>query len=274
MELTKINLNGVQETLLMPLWGRAYETKKSCPLLIDNEAVRIMEMIDYNFDQIAQKTNPLSRVSWISRSIYFDNKITEFLSNNPNGSIINIGCGLDTTYDRINNGKGKWYELDFPDVIEIRKQVLTETKNRIFLPYSVFDNQWYYKIENTDNVLILLAGVIYYFEEDQVKALLKTFGEKFKNALLIFDYSSIKGMEIANKKVIENTGMDKTAYLKWGINNIRTIEKWQNGIRIRENMKMFKEMKKRYPFSKRIGMIISDFLSIMSLTAVTIEKSV
>jgi len=274
METTKINLKGVQETLLMPLWGRAYETKKDNPLLIDKEAVRIIERIDYDFDRIAQKTNPLSRLSWISRSIYFDKKILDFLSSNPDGSIINIGCGLDTTYERVNNGTANWYELDFPEVIVIRKKVLEETENRKFLPYSVFDEHWYDKIINKENVLIMMAGVVYYFEEEQVKALLKMFSVKFKDTIIICDYSSVKGIEIANKKVIENSGMDKNAYLKWGINNIKNIEKWQQGIKVQENIKMFYEMKKKYPFGKRLGMLISDFLAIMSLTTIRIKGSV
>jgi len=274
METTKINLKGVQETFLMPLWGRAYETKKDNPLLIDKEAVRIIERIDYDFDRIAQKTNPLSRLSWISRSIYFDKKILDFLSSNPDGSIINIGCGLDTTYERVNNGTANWYELDFPEVIVIRKKVLEETENRKFLPYSVFDEHWYDKIINKENVLIMMAGVVYYFEEEQVKALLKMFSVKFKDTIIICDYSSVKGIEIANKKVIENSGMDMNAYLKWGINNIKNIEKWQQGIKVQENIKMFYEMKKKYPFGKRLGMLISDFLAIMSLTTIRIKGSV
>ncbi|HNY17513.1 MAG TPA: hypothetical protein PKL75_08680, partial [Treponemataceae bacterium] len=75
MSTTKITLTGVQETLLLPLWGRAHETKKDKPLLIDKEAVRIIDQIDYDFSQIERRVNPLSRMAWVARSIYFDQKI-------------------------------------------------------------------------------------------------------------------------------------------------------------------------------------------------------
>ena len=88
---------------------------------------------------------------------------------------------------------------------------------------------------------------------------------------MAFDYSSPRGVEIANKKVIEDGGMDKNAYLKWGIKDIYKIEEWNDKIKIVENMKMFHEHKKRYPFGKRIGMIISDALSVMSLALMKIE---
>lgn len=273
MDTTKISLSGVQETLLLPLWGRAFETEKDKPLLIDNEAVRIIGQIDYDFSQIEKQVNPLSRLSWISRSIYFDQKIREYLESFPYGTIINIGCGLDTTYERVHNGNAKWYELDFPEVIETRKKFIKESQDRIFLPYSVFDSNWYEKITGKENVLIMIAGVIYYFEESEVKLLFDSFRKHFAHTQIIFDYESVKGMEIANKVVIENGGMDKNAYLKWGINNIKDIEKWNIGIKINENMKMFQEHRKKYPFSKRIGMWISDTLSVMSLAKITIKKS-
>ena len=273
MNTTKIALKGVQETLLMPLWGRAFESKKDQPLLVDLEAVRIIDQIDYNFDEIENKVNPLSRLSWVSRSIYFDQKIKEFLKEFPYGTIINIGCGLDTTYERVNNGKSNWYELDFPEVIEIRKKVIQEYSNRTFLPYSVFDSKWYTKIENKENVLIMLAGVIYYFEEIDVKKIFESFRTNFHNPQVVFDYSSMKGMQIANKKVIEDGGMDKNAYLKWGIDHIEIIEKWNLGIKVNENMKMFHEHKKKYPINKRIGMWISDALAVMSLAKITISST-
>lgn len=271
MASDKIDLKGVQETLLMPLWGRAVETQKEKPLLIDKEAVKIINSINYDFSQIANKISALSRASWIARSIYFDQRIKEYLFNYPTGTIINLGCGLDTTYERVNNGKAMWYELDFPEVIVTRKLLIQESITRKFLPYSVFDHAWYSEIGNKENVLIMIAGVIYYFEESDVKNLLDTFKREFTNCTVIFDYSSINGIKMANKAVIEKGGMDKTAYLKWGTDNIYEIEKWNIGIQVDETMKMFAEHRKRYPLTKRLGMWISDTLSLMSLAKITIK---
>jgi O-methyltransferase involved in polyketide biosynthesis len=267
----KIKLTGVQETLLMPLWGRAYETRKNKPLLVDKAALNIVESIDYDFSEIEERVNPLSRASWIARSIYFDSKIKAFLEKHPEGSVINIGCGLDTTYERINCDNAIWYELDFPEVIEIRKTFIQESKNRVFLPYSVFETNWYDRIKNKKHVFVMFAGVIYYFEADEIKRIFEEMMDKFEDTYMAFDYSSPLGIKIANKKVIEKGGMDKEAYLKWGIEDIYEIESWNNKIKIIENMKMFYEHKKRYPFWNRIGMNISDALSIMSLAYLRME---
>ena len=271
MEAKKVDLKGVQETLLMPLWGRAVETQKEKPLLVDKEAVKIINSINYDFTQMANRIGALSRASWISRSIYFDQRIRDYLHDNPHGAVINIGCGLDTTYERVNNGKAMWYELDFPEVIATRRLFLQESATRKFLPYSVFDPAWYSEIGNKENVLVMMAGVIYYFDESDVKKLLDTFKQEFNKSTVIFDYSSTRGIKIANKAVIEDGGMDQTAYLKWGTDNIYEIEKWNTGIQVDETMKMFAEHRKRYPLTKRLGMWISDTLSVMSLAKITIE---
>ena len=134
-DLNEIQLGSVQETLLLPLWGRAIETKKQKPLLVDNKAVLILNNIPYDFTTISKN---LTRLSWIARSIYFDKKIKAFINVFPEATIVNIGCGLDTTFDRIDNGKIQWIDLDLPDTIELRKKYFSETDRRHFIATSVF----------------------------------------------------------------------------------------------------------------------------------------
>ena len=271
MSEQKIPLSGVQETLVLPLWGRAIETQKAAPKLVDETAVKIVNSLDYDFSEIEKKINPLSRAAWIARSLYFDAKIREYLQQHPDGSIINVGCGLDTTYDRVNNNRATWYELDFPEVIDIRRQYMRESPNRHFLAGSVLDTGWTDKITHKSNVFLLFAGVIYYFEETQVKDLFGTFSKTFRGCNVACDYSSPKGVEIANKRVLRDSGMDENACLKWGIKDIRDIESWSDHIHVLHNMKMFEEYKKAYPPLKRIGMSISDAMSVMSLAHIRID---
>jgi len=143
----QLQLGSIQETLLLPLWGRAIETQKQKPLLIDNKAVSIINSILYDFTVISENINALTRISWIARSIYFDQKIKAFIDVFPEATIINIGCGLDTTFDRVDNGKIQWIELDLPDTIELRKKYIPESDRRRFISRSVFDKNWYNSIE-------------------------------------------------------------------------------------------------------------------------------
>ncbi len=273
MKKDEIALGSVQKTLLLPLWGRAAETRKNRPLLMDNTAVRIIDAINYDFTTIKNTVNPLIRTAWIARSIYFDDRIRAFLEKHPSGTIVNIGCGLDTTYDRIDNGTARWYELDFPDVIELRKQYIRPGDRRIFLAGSVLDDAWYDMISEKSNVLLLFAGVIYYFAEDTVKSLFNTFGEKFGKCDILFDYASVKGMNMSNKRLLEKSGMDSEARLRWGIDDIFEIEKWDKAIKVLESIPMYSEHKKKYPLFRRIGMTISDRMKVMSLAHVEINRA-
>lgn len=271
MDTNILKLGSVQKTLLLPLWGRAIETKKRKPLLIDEMSVSIIEKIPYDFIQISKKVSKVSQLSWIARSIFFDKVIQEFVTIHPQATIINVGCGLDTTFDRVDNGKIQWIDLDLPDSIDLRKKYITESTRRIFVAKSVFDTTWYDSIKNKKDIMLLIAGVIYYFDEVEVKKLFNDFHIFVPRTEIVFDYSSSKGIKIANKKVIDNSGMDKSANLKWGTDNIYEIEKWDNNIKVISNMDMFKEHKKNYPFFKRIGMNISDMLKIMSLAHIKID---
>ena len=269
--INEIKLGSVQKTLLLPLWGRAIETQKQKPLLVDDKAVSIINSIDYDFTLISKNIGKSTQYSWIARSIFFDKKIKAFMDVYPEATIINIGCGLDTTFDRIDNGKIHWIDLDLPDTIELRKKYISESNRRHFVAQSVFNKSWYDTIEQKNNVMLLIAGVLYYFDENDVKKLFYDFHAFLPGAEVIFDYASFLGIKMANKKVLEKGGMDKSAYLRWGINNILEIEKWDSHFKVISHMPMFKGYKKNYSFIKRIGMIFSDTLRIMSLAHIKIN---
>ncbi len=266
-----IILGNVQETMLLPLWGRAAETQKQKPLLTDEKALSIIKSIPYDFTSISKNIRKLSMASWIARSIYFDKKITGFIKEHPDATVVNIGCGLDTTFDRIDNGKINWIDLDLPDAIDLRRKYIPESLRRRFIAKSVFDISWYGSLENSENVMLLIAGVLYYFSEPEVKKLFSDIHLFIPGSEMIFDYASNLGIKLSNKQVIERGGMDESAFLKWGTDNIFETEKWDPNIKVISNMTMFKEHKKNFPVFKRIGMNISDRLGIMSLAHIRIS---
>ncbi|MBN2600874.1 MAG: class I SAM-dependent methyltransferase [Candidatus Marinimicrobia bacterium] len=265
-----LGLGNVQKTLLLPLWGRAIETRKKKPLLIDKMAASIIQSIPYYFTTIARNISKLSQASWIARSIYFDHKIKAFINQYPDATVINIGCGLDTTFDRIDNGKLTWFELDLPDVIELRKKYIPESDRRKFITASVFDPEWLKEIPDEKPLMFLFAGVLYYFTEENIKKLFTRFVNECPAVEILFDYSSSKGIEMANKMVIKRSGMDESAKLIWGIEDIYEMENWGIGIKVLDSIPMFQYHKKNYPFYKRVRMSFSDKLKIMSLAHIRI----
>jgi O-methyltransferase involved in polyketide biosynthesis len=120
--------------------------------------------------------------------------------------VLNLGCGLDTTFDRVDDGKACWYA----------------------------------RIKPGASILIMLAGVVYYFTAAEVRGLLREFEKHFGKTEVIFDYSSPRGVQVANKSVLKNAGMKEGAMLKWGIDDLREMESWGCGIKVIEDIPMFR----------------------------------
>ena len=262
-EKIKIDLGYIQLTLFLPLWGRAVETEKPKPRIIDKTAREIIKKIDYNFSPISDNIQEITQFEWIARSIHIDNTIREYLNQYPKATIVNVGCGLDTTFDRVDNGKLFWYDLDLPDVIELRRKFISESERRKFISSSFLDDKWFNELHIEDNVLFMAAGVLYYFEENQLKEIFNKIVEKFPGSEIVFDAASKMGVRVSNKKVIQSTGLDEKSYLKWGIDSASEITKWNDKIGIKKEYPMFKKLRKGLKFKNKIMAIISDHYKIM-----------
>ncbi len=268
----KIDLENVQETLLLPLWGRAVESQKENPKLIDKKAIAIINKLDYDFSTIAKNISWISQMAWVARSLHVDKTIIDFIKKHPNATIVNIGCGLDTTFERIDNGKIRFYDLDLPDVINLRKKFFKENERRKPISSSFLDKKWFHKVQNKNGVLFVAAGVFYYFNENQIKDFVISIADNISGSELFFDIASPLGVKVANKKVIKDGGMDETAMLKWGIKSTKIIEEWNKRIKLINEYPLFKGFKKGYSIKEKYGMWLSDFLKIMLMVHLKIDK--
>jgi O-methyltransferase involved in polyketide biosynthesis len=227
-----INLGNVQKTLFLPLWGRAVETRKAKPWLVDETAVQIIDQMGYDFFQIAQNLDALTQIAWIKRSLICDQVSREFLTSHPEGTIVNIGCGLDTTFERIDNGKLTWYDLDLADVIELRRKFIKENERRRFIAASFLEKEWLANIQVKGNVLFIAAGVFYYFQEHEIREFIIRLINTYPGSEMLFDASSPIGVKVANKKVIESSGLDERSYLTWGLASKKDLLAWDSRVRI------------------------------------------
>jgi len=114
----KMKLNGVEETLLIPLWSRAHISKEYPSLFNDAKAIELVDAIDYDFSTLEERLNFEYKLSNVVRTKHFDNKIRDFIAEHPHASVINLGAGLETTFYRIDNETIHWYDLDLPEVID------------------------------------------------------------------------------------------------------------------------------------------------------------
>lgn len=260
-----VELGNVQKTLLLPLWGRAVETQKRNPLLIDAAAAKIINSIDFDFSTIAKNMSRITQLAWIVRSLHIDRCVRQFLQKYPRAAIVNIGCGLDTTFERVDNGTLAWYDMDLPDVIELRREFMVESERRKFLACSFLGDAWVGQIRRGDGILFIAAGVLYYFDESEIRSSFAKLADAFPNAEMIFDAASPLGVKVANKRVIAAGGMTGKAVLKWGLEKADDIRRWDDRIRIVAEYPMFRGMKRDMDFRDKVGTSFSDILNIMSM---------
>jgi O-methyltransferase involved in polyketide biosynthesis len=266
--LSPQTLGSVQKTLLLPLWGRAAETRKPKPLLADRAAAEIVGKLDYDFTAMSARLSFVTQLAWIARSVHIDRTIRTFVDSHPRAAVVNIGCGLDTTFERVDNGTLTWVDLDLPDVIRLRAELVPEGPRRTSIASSVLDDQWLGQIEREHGVMFVAAGVLYYFDEAEVRALLSRIAAAFPGAEMICDVCSPFGVKVANKRVIRDGGMDESAVLKWGIERARDLASWDARIEIVDAHPLFRGFGRSLSWRERIGMAFSDALNIMSMAHV------
>lgn len=269
-EKIKLELGSVQETLLIPLLSRAKEMEKESPLLIDPFAKEIVAKIDYDFSMIESGIDDNHQVVWIIRSLNFDTSIREYLVDNMNALIVNIGAGLDTTFQRVDNGSIFWINLDFPDVIDLRRRLIPDSEREMNIAKSILDFSWIDLINQYAKdrpVLFISAGVFCYFSETYLKTIFSTISYALPSSNLIFDAMSRLTVWGANRSIMKESGMDSSAMLKWYLRGTSILKKWVNTIKIVDDYSMFSKLPAETGLDKKVlrGMKIADFLGMYKM---------
>lgn len=230
------NLGGVPETLLIPLFCRAQETKEN-GIIQDDYATKMINQIDYDFSEISKDWKTHNFI--IVRTQLLD-KIVQDLSNKINDlTVVNLGSGLDTRQLRFSNIK--WCQLDLPEVIKLRKS-FNDFKDENNIEKSVLDFSWIHDIREKENVLFIAEGLLFYFEEEEVKSIFQHIGNNFKNSYIAFDTIP----ELSTKAKKSGSVNQDNAPLKWFNYKLKTIEDWQFGFEEVVKFPMLSEHKKRW----------------------------
>ncbi len=224
--MEKIVLTDVQQTLLIPLYGKAMESQKDSPILVDKKAAEIVSKIDYNFSllKIPKKTNLLMCL----RARLIDQFVKSFLKGNSECVALHLGCGLDSRYDRIGNNEVTWYDVDFKEVMDIRELFYAETDKYHLISSSVTEDNWFQKVPRGKRHYIVVAeGLLMYLKEEDIKKVIRALKDWLGSFTLIFDAFSI----YAAKKVGKHPSIKKTgAVIQWGIDDPVELTKWGMGL--------------------------------------------
>ncbi|BBX33415.1 O-methyltransferase domain-containing protein [Mycolicibacterium mageritense DSM 44476 = CIP 104973] len=213
-------LGEIQETLLIPLYGRARDARARRSVLNDRRAVELVDGIDYDFSGF--KGPSLS--GSVLRSAIFDGWVRQFLREHPAGTVVDIGTGLNTRFDRLDNGSVRWFDVDLPDTIALRRRFFTDRDRCTMVSGSVLETDWFdTAAEAPEPYLFVIEAVLVYFTEDQARTVVTQLAERFPGALLAFD----TGGAVMMRNQERNGSMKAvTARMQWVCEEPKRLESW------------------------------------------------
>ncbi|MCL2833497.1 MAG: class I SAM-dependent methyltransferase [Treponema sp.] len=234
-ELTK-----EKETLFITLRCKALDSQLKKSLLNDKKAYEILQSLNYDFNKHKSFDNDIGLVV---RAKQMDEWINGYIAKNDNAVIVYLGCGLDTRINRINlKNTIKWFDLDFPEVINIRKQFFNEAPNYKMIASSITEFSWLEIIPKKRPVLIVAEGVLEYIESEKVIELFNRIVKTFSHGEIIFDVLSLNAVKFGEKDLSGKTG----AQIHWGINNSEEISKYNINLKKISEVILFRSKYMKY----------------------------
>ena len=211
--------NSIQETLIIPLYGRALCSRKFPHLFTDWTAAELLERIDYDFSALERKSDSLMQtfgaleVAMRQSDLAFE--VRDYLNTHPKAAVVNLGCGLDQTGRSCDNGQCRIYNLDLLDVMAVRETLLPAGERERNLAADLNDFSWFDAIDTPteDGAVFFAAGVFYYFRTEQVCALCAAMAERFPGGRLVFDAAGPTAVKLMLKTWVKQAGIrDVGAY--------------------------------------------------------------
>jgi O-methyltransferase involved in polyketide biosynthesis len=225
----KVDATGLSDevtwTLLGTLYLRAWESRAERSILRDHWAAEAVDRIDYDFAKLKKRLRPESNQFLVAlRASQLDEWSAAFLARHPDATVLQLGCGLDSRMLRLDPpAPARWFDVDLPKVIEIRRRIYAEHDRYQMIGASVTDLDWLDKVPADRPMLITAEGLLMYLAEDEVRGLLQRLTDHFGSGELIFD-----GVAPWLTRLV--------GHAHWGIRNGREIERWNPRLRCVEQL--------------------------------------
>ncbi len=246
-------LGDVQETALIPLAVRANETERKTARIHDEKAVEIIRKLDVDTEKLDRF---FSHEGVIARTILFDETVKRLLGKYPNAVCVNIGCGLDDRFTRVDNGKIQWFNVDLPDTIAMRKQFFHEAEREHMLAADIRRAEWTERIPQNKVVIVIAEGLLMYFSKEQVKTVLNRITDSFGRGFLLAELMHLKMMNEKKHDTVKNTN----AKFGWGTVTGRELLPLDDKLTLISERSFWEEMKK-YSLVGKIGSVVAGKLN-------------
>ena len=248
-----LQLGDVQETALIPLAIRANETKRKNARIHDEKAVEIIDTLGLDTKNLDKY---ISHEGVVARTILFDRAVKKLLEKYPDAICVNIGCGLDDRFTRVDNGRIRWFNVDLPDSIEVRRKIFREVEREHMIAGDILKADWTGDIPKVDITIVIAEGLLMYFSKEQVKTILNNITGSFERGFLLAELMHPKMM----KEKMHDTLKHTNAKFGWGTRTGKELSELNPKLELIKEISFWDEMKKHTLVGK-IGSVLAKDLN-------------
>jgi O-methyltransferase involved in polyketide biosynthesis len=258
--IDEIPFENVSLTMLLMLYGRVMESRSADPIIIDPRGEEIVEKINDQLLASSSKTlQNLGRfkmskrlaVHAAIRAKQYDLYTMEFMKENPDCTVVNLGCGMDTRFFRIDNGRIIFYDLDLPEVISFKQSLIDETERYKMLGCSIFDRSWLDIVLEPQKPIVLLAeGLFMYLPGQELKELLTVIAERINYGQLVAEVvheSYTRGFKkwLVDFKFKHELNFDRPVSYQFGVSDSDELERFSPRLKLINDWSYFDSESKK-----------------------------
>ena len=250
-----ISLPDVAETGMLTLYCHVIESQNPDPILVDVKAVEISRQLNPVFEKSSSRLLRDLAIGKVKNELVvhinlrakkYDEYARAFLAKNPDGIMVNIGCGMDSRCLRVDNGRMTCFDLDLPEMIAFKKQFYKETERYHCIGASVFENAWMDQVASLGKrpVLFMAEGVFMYLDGGKVRELILTLQSRFPGSELVCEvvtafFTRSPWDRMVAMKLNQQLGVGNEAAFTFGIPSACALESWGPGIEYLDDWSYF-----------------------------------
>ncbi len=277
MQKYHIEKNTVQETLIIPLYGRKVCSERFPHLFKDPEAERICSMLDYDFAEKGKRMESgvglFGALEVAQRQYDIACEVKDYLKNHPNAAVVNLGCGLDDTFRKCDNKTCRGYNIDMPDVIAVRNELLPEKDRERNLAFDLNNEKWMDEIKADEGAIFYATGVFYYFKTEDLKTLFRKIAKRFPGAVIVFDACNERGARMLTKTWLKDAGIsDVRAF--FSVESYHELENWSKdfaSVSAKSYMRGYRDIYKEVSFLNKLMILFCDHLVKMIIVKIEVK---
>ena len=218
-----MNLEGVEKTMLLTLFAKAKHSGEKNHKFYDSKALEVIKKVDYDFSK-AEK-DKLMLLGTIARTIVLDDMVGKYIEKHPDCTVVNIASGMDTRFNRLDNGKIRWYNIDLKNSVEYRLRYIEDTDRSKTFAYSAMDPGWADEIEKDGDILFIAEGLTMYLSQRDVGDILGVISDNFDKSTVYMEIMPPVSVKNTKEESVEDTD----AKFSWG------VEKGSELVRLNDN---------------------------------------